>query len=442
MHNKKNTGQEIYRRAKEIIPGGTQLFGKKPELYLPELWPTYYSKAHGCEIWDMDGKRYLDFTMVGIGASVLGYADEDVNKAVISAISKGNLTTLNAPEEVTLAEMLIQRHPWAEMVRYARSGGEVMSIAIRIARSSAQKSKIAFCGYHGWHDWYLSANIADKTSLNNHLLPELDPQGVPKGLQDLMHPFEYNSAKSLKDLIASQDGEIGIIVMEPCRDNGPDLDFLKEVRRIATKNNIILIFDEITSGFRESDQGMHMLYGVYPDICAFGKTISNGIPMSALIGTKKVMKAAEDTFISSTYWTDRSGPSAAIAFLNKYSRLDVGKRLLEVGVKIQSGLKIAAQKSDLPIIISGIPQLTSFKLDVDNWPAVLTLYTQKMLELGFLSSDRCYANFAHTDVYIEEFMSAVDEVFISLKIAIDNHQVHNELKGPVKITGFNKVKNQ
>jgi glutamate-1-semialdehyde 2,1-aminomutase len=438
-NNKKNTGQEIYYRAKQIIPGGTQLFGKKPELYLPELWPAYYSKANGCEIWDMDGKRYLDFTMVGIGTSVLGYADKDINKAVMNAIDGGNLTTLNAPEEVELAEMLLQRHSWAEMVRYARSGGEVMAIAIRIARAASKKNKIAFCGYHGWHDWYLSANISNVSNLDKHLLPKLEPRGVPEGLQNLMYPFEYNNINSLKSVIMEQGEDIGIIVMEPCRDNGPDLDFLKEVREIATDNNIILIFDEITSGFREIDAGMHMLYGIYPDICAFGKTISNGIPMAALIGVRKVMEAAETTFISSTYWTDRAGPSAAIAFLNKYSKLDVGSRLLKIGKKLQKGFKLAAKNSDLNITISGIPQLTAFKLEVDDWPAVLTLYTQKMLEQGFLSSDRCYANFAHTDEYIEDFISSVNKVFAFLKKAIDDNQVRSELNGPVKTMGFNKV---
>ena len=435
----KNTGQELYQRAKELIPGGTQLFGKRPELYLPDFWPAYYSKASGCEIWDMDGRKYIDFTMVGIGTSVLGYADKDVNEAVVKAINRGNLTTLNAPEEVELAEMLLKRHPWADMVRYARSGGELMSVAIRIARAASCKSKIAFCGYHGWHDWYLSANITNRQNLDKHLLPNLAPLGVPEGLQDLMYPFEYNNLQSLKDLISSEGEGIGVIVMEPCKNDGPDINFLMEVRKIATDNNIVLIFDEITSGFRQTDGGMHMLYGVYPDMCAFGKTISNGIPMAALVGIREVMKSAENTFISSTYWTDRAGPSAAIAFLNKYSKLNVGTRLLEIGNHLQEGFKWAAKNAGLNITISGIPQLTAFRLEVDDWPAVLTLYTQKMLERGFLASDRCYANYAHTDEYIEKFMSSVNEVFILLKNAIDHNRVNFELKGPVKLMGFDKV---
>jgi glutamate-1-semialdehyde aminotransferase len=435
----KNTGQELYQRAKELIPGGTQLFGKRPELYLPDFWPAYYSKASGCEIWDMDGRKYLDFTMVGIGTSVLGYADKDVNEAVVNAINRGNLTTLNAPEEVELAEMLLKRHPWADMVRYARSGGELMAIAIRIARAASCKSKIAFCGYHGWHDWYLSANITNRQNLDKHLLPNLAPLGVPEGLQDLMYPFEYNNIQSLKDLISSEGKGLGVIVMEPCKNDGPDINFLMEVRKIATDNNIVLIFDEITSGFRQTDGGMHMLYGVYPDMCAFGKTISNGIPMSALVGIREVMESAENTFISSTYWTDRAGPSAAIAFLNKYSKLNVGTRLLEIGNHLQEGFKLAAKNAGLNITISGIPQLTAFRLEVDDWPAVLTLYTHKMLERGFLASDRCYSNYAHTDEYIEKFMSSVNEVFILLKTAIDNDRVNFELKGPVKLMGFDKV---
>ena len=438
-NNSFNKGQDLYLKAKQLIPGGTQLFGKKPEMYLPDYWPAYYSKAKGCEIWDLDGKRYLDFTMVGIGTSILGYADSDVNEAAINAINNGNLTTLNAPEEVQLAEKLIEIHPWADMARFARSGGEIMSVAIRIARASSGRSKVAFCGYHGWHDWYLSANISDKSNLDNHLMPDLETKGVPSELSNLMLPFDYNNIESLEKIINNHGEDIGVIVMEPCRDNGPNPGFLENVRRIASKNNTILIFDEITSGFRAATSGMHMIYKVFPDLCAFGKTISNGIPMAALIGKKEYMKAATSTFISSTYWTDRAGPSAANVFLEKHAKLNVGQRTMEIGLRIQNGFKLAAENANLKIIISGIPPLTAFRLEVDCWPEVLTLYTQKMLSRSILANDRCYANFAHSDKYIGEFFSAVNAVFCELKSAIDDKSVKDELIGPVKIMGFKKA---
>jgi len=175
--------QELYRKAKKIIPGGTQLLSKRPEMFLPELWPAYYDKAKGCEVWDLDGKKYIDMSTMGVGSCILGYADDDVNKAVKSAVDRGNMCTLNAPEEVELAELLLKLHPWAEMVRYARTGGESMMIAVRIARAKSGKDTVLFCGYHGWHDWYLSSNLADEKSLDGHLLPGLNPLGVPRALK-------------------------------------------------------------------------------------------------------------------------------------------------------------------------------------------------------------------------------------------------------------------
>jgi glutamate-1-semialdehyde 2,1-aminomutase len=190
-------GQELYRKARRLVPGATQLFGKRAELYLPEHWPAYYSRAKGCRIWDIDNNEYLDFTMCGIGTSVLGYADPDVEQAVITAIQSGNMTTLNCPEEIELAELLCELHPWAEKVRYARTGGEIMAVAVRIARAATGRDKIAFCGYHGWHDWYLAVNLGSVDGLSGHLLPGLEPRGVPSGLRGTMFPFNYNKIDEL-----------------------------------------------------------------------------------------------------------------------------------------------------------------------------------------------------------------------------------------------------
>ena len=187
------TGQDLYREAKKIIPGGTQLLSKRPEMFLPELWPAYYDKAEGCRVWDLDGREYMDASFMGLGACTLGYADPDVNKAVREAVDKGSMTTLNCPEEIDLARMLCNIHPWADMVRYSRTGGEAMAIAIRIARARTSNDIILFCGYHGWHDWYLSANLADDRALDGHLIPGLEPKGVPRPLKGTALPFEYLS---------------------------------------------------------------------------------------------------------------------------------------------------------------------------------------------------------------------------------------------------------
>ena len=189
----KNSGAELWRKAKKIIPGGNQLLSKRSEQFLPEYWPWYYRKAQGVDVWDLDNNHYIDMSIMGIGACPLGYADPDVNAAVKSRIDNGSMCTFNSPEEIDLAEKLIQLHPWAEMVRYARCGGEAMAIAVRIARAHTKRDVVAFCGYHGWHDWYLAANLADDRNLDGHLLPGLAPAGVPRGLAGTALPFQVQS---------------------------------------------------------------------------------------------------------------------------------------------------------------------------------------------------------------------------------------------------------
>ena len=276
-------GPQLYQKAKKLIPGGTQLLSKRPEMFLPELWPAYYSMAKGCEIWDLDGNKYIDMSYMGIGTAILGYADEDVNQAVKEAIDKCNLATLNAPEEAKLAELLLELHPWAEMVRYARTGGEAMAVAVRIARAYSEKDIVLFCGYHGWHDWYLSANLADDKALDGHLLPGLQPKGVPRVLKGTAIPFTYNNKKEFKKLIDKHKNNIGAVVLETVRNYAPTKEFLDTIRSITEELDIPLIVDEITSGFRLTVGGAHLVYNLTPDIAVFGKAISNGYPMAAII---------------------------------------------------------------------------------------------------------------------------------------------------------------
>ena len=242
------TGQKLWKRAKAIIPGGNMLLSKRAEMFLPEQWPAYFSKAKGCQVWDLDGNRYTDMSIMGIGTNILGYGHEEVDAAVRQTVDAGNMSTFNCPEEVYLAEKLVEIHPWADMARLARSGGEANAIAIRIARASSGRDKVAVCGYHGWHDWYLSANLGDGENLAGHLLPGLDPKGVPQNLRGTVFPFNYNNYAELEALVNSQD--IGVIKMEVVRNMGPEDNFLHKVRKLATDRGIVLIFDECTSGFR------------------------------------------------------------------------------------------------------------------------------------------------------------------------------------------------
>ncbi len=372
------SGQKLYKRAKKIIPGGNMLLSKRPEMFLPHNWPSYYSKAKGCEVWDLDDNKYLDFSIMGIGTNILGYGHPQVDAAVAKIVNNGNMSTFNCPEEVYLAERLVELHPWADMVRFARTGGEANSIAIRIARAAAGKDKVAICGYHGWHDWYLAANIGDNKGLDGHLLPGLKPNGVPRSLKDTIYTFNYNDYDSLVDLVNNHD--IGVIKMEVSRSEEPAKNFLKKVRRLATKNNIVLIFDECTSGFRETFGGLHKKYQIEPDMAMFGKAIGNGYAITACIGTRDVMEAVQSTFISSTFWTERIGPTAALKTLEIMESISSWKTITKIGKDIGKGWISLAEKYNLRMHISGLPSLINFKILSDDWLKYKTFITQEMLK--------------------------------------------------------------
>jgi len=431
--------QALYLKAKKIIPGGTQLLSKRPEMFLPELWPAYYSKAKGCQIWDLDNKQYTDMSHMGIGSCILGYADEEVNNAVKDAVDRGNMTTLNAPEEVELAELLCEIHPWADEVRYARSGGESMAVAVRIARAKTKKDIVLFCGYHGWHDWYLAANLADDEALDGHLIPGLSPRGVPRGLKGTSFPFQYNDAAGFTALFDQYRENIAAVIMEPLRNVHPDKKFIEVITQRTKENGAVLIVDEITAGWRLNVGGAHMILGIDPDIAVFGKAISNGFPMGAIIGKKEVMDAAQETFISSTYWTDRIGFVSSLATIKALQREDVVGHLNEMGKKVQEGWKEAAQKYALPIHVGGIYPLGHFGFDHPEALTLKTLFTKLMLEKGFLATTAYYASYAQKTEDIDRYFIAVDEVFAKLSEYMQHKNIAQQLSTPVCHSGFSRL---
>ncbi|MBI4632664.1 MAG: aminotransferase class III-fold pyridoxal phosphate-dependent enzyme [Deltaproteobacteria bacterium] len=433
------TGQQLYVRAKKRIPGGTQLLSKRPEMFLPEQWPSYYSRAKGAEVWDLDGKKYIDMSYNGIGACILGAADYDVDAAVKKVIEAGSMSTLNAPDELELAELLCELHPWAEMVRYARCGGEAMAIAVRIARARTRRDRVAFCGYHGWHDWYLAANLADDRALDGHLLPGLEPAGVPRGLTGTALPFRYNHIEELKAITAQYGNELAAIVMEPIRDHDPAPGFLEEVREIASAVGAVLIMDEITAGFRLTTGGAHLLFGITPDIAVFAKAMSNGYPMAAIIGKADVMQAAQLSFISSTYWTERIGPAAALATIRKHRRCNVSSHLIRIGTMVREGWREVARQAGIEVEISGIAPLGHFSFPGKEKQAAKTLFIQMMLERGFLASTAFYATYAHGDRHIKSYLEACRKVFPQVTEALERDTVMNQLKGPVAHAGFGRL---
>jgi glutamate-1-semialdehyde 2,1-aminomutase len=432
-------GQVLYAKARTLIPGGTQLLSKRPEMFLPEGWPAYYARAKGAETWDLDGKSYVDMSHFGVGACPLGFADPDVERAVVEAVRAGTMSTLNCPEEVELAELLLELHPWAEMARFGRCGGEMMAIAVRIARAATGRDKIAFCGYHGWHDWYLAANLSEDHALDGHLLSGLAPAGVPRGLTGTMLPFHYNKIDELRAIVRDHGSELAAIVMEPARNAGPDPGFLEEVRAIASGAGAVLVFDEVTSGFRLNTGGIHLTYDVRPDVAVFAKALGNGYPIAAAIGLRPVMEASQTSFISSTFWTERIGPTAALAMIRKHRDKNVGKHLTEVGKRVQQIWRDAAAQAGLSLHVSGIPPLSHFSLGHDNEAALTTLFVQEMLARGFLASSSFYASYAHEPRHLEAYQGAVSEVFAAIAGAARAGNVLELLHGPVKHSGFQRL---
>lgn len=430
-------GQKLWKRAKQIIPGGSMLLSKRAEMFLPDQWPAYFSKAKGCKVWDLDGNEFIDMSIMGIGTNILGYGHQEVDDAVRKTIDAGNMSTFNCPEEVYLAEKLIEIHPWADMVRFARSGGEANAIAIRIARAASGKDKVAICGYHGWHDWYLSANLGDDKNLAGHLLPGLEPNGVPQNLRGTVFPFNYNNYTELEALVTAQD--IGVIKMEVSRNKGPEDNFLQKVRKLATDKNIVLIFDECTSGFRETFGGLHKKYGVEPDMAMFGKALGNGYAITATIGKREVMEAAQSTFISSTFWTERTGPTAALKTLEVMEREKSWDTITNTGLYIRAEWQKLADKHGLSINHWGLPALTGFSFNSENALAYKTLVTQEMLAKGYLAGTSVYVCTEHTKQVVDACFKALDPVFGLVKQCEEGRDVLSLLKGPICHGGFKRL---
>ena len=443
QHLIRNTGQELgngqklWKRAKRVIPGGNMLLSKRAELFLPEQWPAYFSRAKGCRVWDLDGREYIDMSLMGIGTNTLGYGHPEVDAAVQQTVTSGNMSTLNCPEEVYLAERLVELHPWAEMVRFARSGGEANAIAVRIARAASGRDKVAICGYHGWHDWYLAANLGDEQNLAGHLLPGLDPKGVPQHLRGSVLPFQYNDVAALEAHV--RNSPVGVIKMEVSRNLEPDVEFLRKVRKIATDNDIVLIFDECTSGFRQSFGGLHKNYGVEPDMAVFGKALGNGYAVTAAIGRRAIMEAAQSTFISSTFWTERIGPSAALKTLEVMERVRSWEQITAIGKDITARWQALAAKHGVSITTQGLPALTGLSFKSPNALAYKTLMTQEMLAKGFLASANVYTCTEHTKEIVDRYFEALDPVFALIRECDSGRDVMSLLKGPVCHSGFKRL---
>ena len=436
-----NTGQKLWKRAKNIIPGGNMLLSKRPEMYLPNKWPTYYSKAKDCYVWDVDNVKYTDLSLMSVGTNILGYANSKIDNAVIKSIKKSNMSTFNCPEEIYLTEKLLDMHPHFDMARYARTGGEANSIAIRIARASSGKDKVAICGYHGWHDWYLSANHNSnekKGILKDHLLAGLSTSGVPRNLKNTTYPFLFNDYKKLEEIC--NKNKIGVIKMEIFRNFPPKSNFLKKVRNLANKKNIVLIFDECTSGFRETFGGLHLKYKVNPDICILGKALGNGFPITTILGSKKIMEAAQNTFISSTFWTERSGYVAGLKTLEEMKRIKSWNIISKQGRKLKLKLAKLGQKHKLKLKISGLSSCPSFIINSDKWVKYKTYISQELLIKKILGANTTYLSISHNDKIINRYINCLDKIFSKIRKCENNDlDIDKILNSDVCHTGFKRL---
>ncbi len=434
---KMSNGQKFWKRAKKVIPGGNMLLSKRPEMFAPNIWPSYFEKSKGCKVWDLDGNRFNDMSIMGIGTNILGYGNKEVDKSVEQVLKKGNMSSLNCPEEVLLAEKLVDINPWSHMVKFARSGGEANAIAIRIARGASGKDNVAICGYHGWHDWYLSANLSSKSNLNNHLLPGLETNGVPKTLKNTSFPFEYNNYEYLEKLVNEKD--IGCIKMEVVRNIEPKNNFLQKVRDLATRKGIVLIFDECTSGFRETFGGIYKKYNVEPDMAMFGKALGNGYAITAVVGKMEVMEAAQSSFLSSTFWTERIGPSAALKTLEVMEKTKSWKKISQIGRQIKKKWALIAEENNLEVEISGISALPSFSFKSLNNLKYKTFITQEMLKKGFLAANSVYVCVEHDKKTVDKYIFELSKIFKKIKEFEDGKEINDYLEGPVCHSGFSRL---
>lgn len=435
--SKMGSGQKLWKRAKAVIPGGNMLLSKRAEMHLPGGWPSYFSKAKGCRVWDLDDVELVDMSLMGVGTNILGYGNDEVDMAVQSVVSSGNMSTLNCPEEVYLAEKLVELHPWSEMVRFARTGGEANAIAIRIARAASARDMVALCGYHGWHDWYLAANLRGSESLGGHLLPGLEPTGVPSSLADTIRTFDYNDLDRLRQILAQDN--IGTIVMEVRRNHEPNSDFLTEVRKLADQNGAVLIFDECTSGFRECLGGLHLNYGVSPDLAIFGKALGNGYAITAVIGKSEIMQEAQNSFISSTFWTERIGPTAGLKTIDVMQDVKSYDQITKMGRYVMSEWRKIADDHGVSIDVFGLPSMASFQIKSPNAISYKTLITQEMLRLGYLASTSIYLCTEHTQALVDDYLEALDEVFTLIVRCEDGADVNKLLAGPICHNGFRRL---
>ncbi len=432
---------ELYQRAGELIPGWTQLISRRADQFANGVNPVYAQRAKGSRFIDVDENEYIDWVNA-VGAVILGHADDVVDSAVKEQIDRGSIYTLNSPLEIELAEELCNTLPSAEMVRYTKGGGEACAVAARIARGATSRDLILFCGYHGWHDWYQAANFGVDPESGEYPFAGIEPIGVPKALAHTVLPFRYGDLAMLAALLDEHQGEVAAIMMEPARSELPPEGYLGGVKALAKKHDAVLIFDEVSCGWRQSIGGIQKIVGVTPDMTVVAKAMSNGYPMGAVVGSRAVMDAAKNMFISSSYWSENIGLVASLTTIRELKRRESETRFREIGEKLRAALNQAIAAAGLTGACIGLHSNPSVTLEAPNGVnprKISTLFIQEMARRGVHTYMSFKATLAHTEQDIQQTADAAYGALSVIKAGLDNDTLDSLLIAELKKEPFRRL---
>ena len=433
---------KTYSRASQIIPGKTQLASRRASSYASGVSPVYAQSSSGSKFIDIDGNTYLDWKNA-YGAIILGHSNPIVNNAVKNQIDQGSLFTINSDLEVKLAEILIENIPSAEMVRYTKGGGEACALAARIARGTTGKDKILFSGYHGWHDWYQAANFLADPITGGYPVTGVEPIGVPKSLKGSAIPFAHEDIYMVKNLLNQHKNEIAAIFVEPMMSQEPDKGYLIQLKNLALQHGCILVFDEVSCGWRISVGGVQEYIGVTPDMTVLAKGISNGYPMGAVVGSIDAMEPANNMFISSSYWSDNIGLIASITTINELISKNSKEKFQQIGESLIKTINQAIKQVGIAAKFEGIYTYPTLEFLIDNKDlaqSVNTLFIQEMSKRGIFTPTSLNATLEHTEKDIEITGLAAAESFEVIMKALEG-DIDKYLLADTKKEPFRRIVN-
>lgn len=418
LRSRYRKSRQFLARAEKVIPLASQTFSKSHIQY-PEASPHFLVRGKGSHVWDVDGNEYIDFVN-GLLPVILGYCDPDVDRAVMEQMKRGVTFSLPSPLEGQLAEMLVDIIPCAEMVRFGKNGSDATAGAVRVARAYTGKERVAVCGYHGWQDWYIGATARNR--------------GVPKAVRKLTHTFKYNDLSSLEQLFDQYHGEFAAVIMEPMNVEDPAPGFLEGVQELAHKNSAVLILDEIITGFRYALGGAQELFGITPDLAAFGKSMANGFPISAVVGKREMMKEMEDVFFSFTFGGETLSIAAAIATIRKIRDHGVMEALWERGREIMKGVADLIRQKSLESIFKIAGKAPWSLLLVEDYEKataweIKSLFIQEMLSRGILIHSSHNVSYSLTEEDVERLLASYSEVFDTISEVLERGELRGRLAG-------------